>query len=97
MNKGYNELTKQKTTLFRRPPQVKSSKAQIYTKFHKIPEIRFEDQQLTSFSGLLIFQLLFKRLNLKARFKGISHIRTPFDRYAACHPSDSWFQAVERD
>ena len=48
---------------------MKSSKAQIYTKFHKIPEIRFQDQQLTSFSGLLIFQLLFKRLNLKTRLK----------------------------
>jgi len=48
---------------------VKSSKAQITAKFHKIPVIRFEDQQLTSFSGLLIFQLLFKRLCLKQRLK----------------------------
>jgi hypothetical protein len=48
---------------------VKSSKAQITAKFHKIPMIRFEDQQLTSFSGLLIFQLLFKKINLKKRLK----------------------------
>jgi hypothetical protein len=48
---------------------VKSSKAQIQAKYHKIPAIRFEDQQLTSFSGLLIFQLLFKRLDLKQRLK----------------------------
>ena len=48
---------------------MKSSKAQITAKFHKIPAIRFEDQQLTSFSGLLIFQLLFKRVNLKQRLK----------------------------
>jgi len=48
---------------------VKSSKAQIQAKFHKFPVIRFEDQQLTSFSGLLIFQLLFKRINLKQRLK----------------------------
>jgi len=48
---------------------VKSSKAQITAKFHKIPTIRFEDQRLTSFSGLLIFQLLFKRINLKQRLK----------------------------
>jgi len=76
MNKGYNKLVKQKKTQFRRPPQVKSSKAQIYTKFHKIPEIRFQDQQLTSFSGLLIFQLLFKRLNLKTRLKKcFSHLK----------------------
>ena len=48
---------------------MKSSKAQILTKFHKIPEIQFEDQQLTSFSGIVIFQLLFKNLNLKNRLK----------------------------
>jgi hypothetical protein len=48
---------------------VKSSKAQIRANFHKIPQMRFEDQKLTSFSGLLVFQLLFKRLNLKARLK----------------------------
>ena len=55
---------------------MKSSKSQIHAKFHKIPTIRFEDQQLTSFSGLLIFQLLFKRLNLKQRLKNcFSHLK----------------------
>jgi hypothetical protein len=55
---------------------VKSSKAQITAKFHKIPTIRFEDQKLTSFSGLLIFQLLFKRINLKQRLKQcFSHLK----------------------
>lgn len=48
---------------------MKSSKAEIYAKFHKIPVIRFEDQKLTSFSGLLIFQVLFARLRLKERLK----------------------------
>ena len=48
---------------------MKSSKAQIQAKFHKFPVIRFEDQQLTSFSGLLIFQQLFKRMDLKQRLK----------------------------
>jgi hypothetical protein len=69
MNKGYNKFSTNKLTEFRRPPQVKSSKAQILTKFHKIPEIQFEDQQLTSFSGIVIFQLLFKNLNLKNKLK----------------------------
>jgi len=56
---------------------VKSSKAQITAKYHKIPKIRFEEQQLTSFSGLLLFQLLFKRLNLKQRLKKcFSHLKT---------------------
>ncbi len=48
---------------------MKSSKAEIHAKYHKIPEINFEDQQLTSFSGLLIFQLLFSKLHLKQRLK----------------------------
>jgi hypothetical protein len=69
MNSGLTEIEEEKLTLFRRPPQVKSSKAQIHAKYHKIPTIRFEDQKLTSFSGLLIFQGLFKRLNLKQRLK----------------------------
>jgi hypothetical protein len=38
-------------------------------KLHKIPAIRFEDQKITSFSGLLIFQLLFKRISLKQQLK----------------------------
>ena len=55
---------------------MKSSKAQIYAKFHKIPHIRFEDQQLTSFSGLLIFQLFFKWMNLKNKLKKcFSHMK----------------------
>jgi len=71
---------------------VKPSKAQIYTKCHKIPEIRFEDQQLTSFSGVIIFQLLFGRLNLKAKLKkmfftlkSITDFWAPPDRHAAHH------------
>lgn len=55
---------------------MKSSKSQIHAKYHRIPTIRFEDQQLTSFSGLLIFQLLFKRLNLKQRLKNcFTHLK----------------------
>ena len=46
---------------------MKSSKAQIQAKYHKIPTIHFEDQKLTSFSGILIFQVLFRRLKFKKR------------------------------
>lgn len=48
---------------------MKSSKAEIQAKYHKIPVILFEDQKLTSFSGLLIFQVLFSQLRLKDRLK----------------------------
>ena len=55
---------------------MKSSKAQIEVKFHKIPVIQFEDQKLSSFSGLLIFQALFKKINLKRRLKYcFSHLK----------------------
>ena len=66
-------------TLFRRPPQVKSSKSQIHAKFYKIPTIRFEDQQLTSFSGLLIFQVLFAKLNSQSlkRLQQLGPLRRP--------------------
>ena len=67
MDKGYKEFAYKIKTISRRSPQVKSSKSQIQAKFHKIPAVRFEDQKLTSFSGLLIFQVLFRRLNFKQR------------------------------
>ena len=44
MNNGLKEIEEEKQTLLRRPPQLKSSKAQIHAKYHKIPAIRFEDQ-----------------------------------------------------
>ena len=55
---------------------MKSSKAQIVAKFHKIPTLCFEDQHLTSFSGLLVFQLLFKRINLNRLKKCFGHLKT---------------------
>ena len=48
---------------------MKSSKSQIQAKFHKIPMLRFEDQKLTSFSGLIIYQILFRQMDLKERLK----------------------------
>jgi hypothetical protein len=48
---------------------VKRSKAKIRARLHKIPTLCFEDQKLTSFSGLVLFQALFNCLDLKARLK----------------------------
>jgi len=63
-------LNKQKTQQ-RKPPQVKSSKTEIHAKIHKIPHIRFaEDRRLTSYSGIVVFQALFRALRLKVRFRG---------------------------
>ncbi len=48
---------------------MKSSRNQIHSRVHKVPTLQFQDQKLTSFSGAVIFQVLFSQLNLKARLK----------------------------
>ena len=49
---------------------MKSSKAEIHAKIHKIPHIRFsEERKLTSYSGIVVFQALFHSLKLRARFR----------------------------
>jgi hypothetical protein len=55
---------------------VKSSKVEIMSREHKIPEIRFEDQRLTSFAGLIVFQRLFKQLAIKQKLQNcFSHLK----------------------
>ena len=49
---------------------MKFSKAAIHRKTHRIPEIKFEDQRLTSFAGLVVFQALFARIGLKQQLSG---------------------------
>lgn len=46
---------------------MKSSRSAIHSKVHAIPHLQFEAQNLTAYSGLVIFQMLFQKLNLKAR------------------------------
>jgi len=48
---------------------VKFSKAQIHHRVYRIPELRFEDQRLSSFSGLVVVQALFQKLNIRASLK----------------------------
>jgi hypothetical protein len=48
---------------------MKHSKSTIHSKVHKVLIPQFEDQQLTSFAGLIIFQALFQRINLKNRLR----------------------------
>lgn len=44
---------------------MKYSKSATHRKFHALPELSFEAHRLTSFSGLIVFQALFAKLNLK--------------------------------
>ena len=55
---------------------MKYSKAQIHRRVYSIPELRFEDQRLSSFSGLVVIQALLKKLNLRTRLKScFQHIQ----------------------
>jgi len=48
---------------------VKLSKAQFHANVHTFPELRFEDQRLTSFSGSVVLQALFQKLRLRDRLQ----------------------------
>jgi hypothetical protein len=48
---------------------MRSSKAQILSRVHTVPVVRFTDQTLTSASGLVLFQVLFDRLDLRCRIR----------------------------
>jgi len=63
------ESTQRQNIQSRRPPKVKYSKNEMYSRVYKIPEVKFEDQRLTSFAGLVIFQSLFSRLEIKKRLR----------------------------
>jgi hypothetical protein len=58
---------------------VKFSRSEVCSPVHKIPEIQFENEgvnSLTSFSGLVIFQSLFQRLDLKGQLRNcVGHLR----------------------
>jgi hypothetical protein len=56
---------------------VKLSRDQVRRKTHAVPTLRFEDQTLTSFAGLILFQLLFARLELRQRLRScFRHLRS---------------------
>ena len=46
---------------------MKHSKSDVRCKFTCLPQLRFDDQQLSSFSGLIVFQQLINDLDLKRR------------------------------
>jgi hypothetical protein len=48
---------------------MKFSKSCTHRKTHALPRLRFEDQQLTSFSGLVVFQKLFDLLRFKEKLR----------------------------
>ena len=56
---------------------MKYSKSEIMSRAYKIPDLKFEDQKLTSFAGLVIFQPLMLGLEIKNRlFHCFRHLKT---------------------
>jgi hypothetical protein len=48
---------------------MKFRRSEVHRQAHALPELKFEKQALTSYAGLVLFQPLFARLNLKARLR----------------------------
>ena len=46
---------------------MKCSRSDVRRKAHALPNLKFEDQTLTSFAGLVIFQKFFMAIELKTR------------------------------
>jgi len=63
---------------------VRLSKQEVVARFHKIPALRFEDQRLTSFGGLIVLQALFQHLGLAARLTGCFRHLKGSGAYGAC-------------
>jgi hypothetical protein len=56
---------------------VKVAKADIYRQVSSLPALKFEEQQLTSFAGLVVFQKLFETCQLKARLQeSCAHLKS---------------------
>ena len=48
---------------------MKSSRKHVACKAHAVPELKFESQSLTSFAGLVVLQVFFGHIDLKARLQ----------------------------
>ena len=54
---------------------MKCTKAAVHRKFHALPALQFEDQKLTSFAGIVLWQSLFQKLDVKASLRNsVSHL-----------------------
>ena len=63
----YNLLDKQNHNT--RRFVMKPRKSKVQSKAHSLPDVKFENQALTSFAGLIILQKFFAAMNLKQRLQ----------------------------
>ena len=56
---------------------MKLSRCELRSRTYSIPQLRFEDQVLTSFSGLILFQQLFRAIGLNDRLaECVRHVKS---------------------
>jgi len=70
---------------------MKYSRSQVQRKAHALPQLRFEDQALTSFAGLVIFQKFFASINLKSRLR---RCWEPLSSGKVFHPATVFLQLI---
>lgn len=70
---------------------MKYRRSDVHSKAHALPELRFEDQALTSFAGLVIFQKFFAALDLKNRLR---RCFTPDRGRRLYHPGTIFLQLI---
>lgn len=56
------------TQQYKQGRHMKRSRKEVVSKVSEIPRLKFEDERLTSFSGLVVFQRLFQVLQIRKRF-----------------------------
>ena len=49
---------------------MKHSTSEVHSKVHAVPEMKFENQTLTSFAGLIVFQKFFATIELRKKLRG---------------------------
>jgi hypothetical protein len=70
---------------------MKYPRSQVQSKAHTLPELRFEDQTLTSFSGLVLFQKFFASIDLKNRLRRCFE---PVKSGKVFHPATVFLQLI---
>jgi len=70
---------------------MKYPRSQVQSKAHAMPELRFEDQTLTSFAGLVLFQKFFASIDLKSRLR---RCLEPWRSGKVFHPATVFLQLI---
>lgn len=66
---------------------MKSSRKDVRTKATAIPELRFEDQRLTSFAGLVVIQKFLQQISFKLRLQACFRHQTQGKIFGGRHYS----------